>query len=143
MVPKHPRSTGSPQIIPTTGIVENMQQSKRVMTLELNKPHRGNVKAVKDEFGNNQLVVTLFHETGAQAKPAPLFSTEHGELRRYKSMWKADFRFEPGMNIMEMADLIEDEASEMADWLVFEYSRYNGKPQPTVVPASFPCLIRQ
>jgi hypothetical protein len=110
------------------------------MTLELNKPHRGNVKAVKDEFGNNQLVVTLFRETGVQVKPAPLFTTAHGELRRYKSMWKAEFRFNPGINVVEMADIMEDEASEMADWLVFEFGSYNGR-QAAAAPSPCPCLL--
>jgi len=96
---------------------------KNDIRLELGNVRKASVRATTDEFGNEELIVRLFNETDRR-KPAPLFSTTHGTLRRYKSKWIAEFQFAPGLRPEEIADLLEDESSDMADWLTYTYNPY-------------------
>ena len=93
---------------------------KNDIRLELGNVRRASVRATQDEFGNEELIVRLYNETDRH-KPAPVFATTHGTLRRYKSKWIAEFQFAPGMLPEHIADCLEEEASDMADWLAFDY----------------------
>jgi len=99
---------------------------KNDIRLELGNVRKASVRATTDEFGNEELIVRLYNQTGSH-RPAPLFSTLHGTLRRYKSKWLAEFQFAPGELPEDMADMLEEEASAMADWLVFEYGKNGGE----------------
>ena len=44
----------------------------------------------------------------------------HGVLRRYKSKWVAEFHFPTReYGYADIADILEDEASDIADWLAY------------------------
>lgn len=96
-------------------------KKENVMTIEFGKPRKGTIVTTKDEFGVQTIHVRLYNQTDRQAKPTPLFTTAHGSLRRYKSKWVAEFIFAPKeYSPADMADVLEDEASDMADWLSYE-----------------------
>ena len=78
---------------------------KNDIRLELGNVRKASVRATTDEFGNE----------------------EHGTLRRYKSKWIAEFQFAPGELPEHIADMLEEEASDMADWLAYDYEPHNGK----------------
>jgi len=99
---------------------------KNDIRLELGNVRKASVRATTDEFGNEELIVRLYKSTDRH-KPAPVFSTMHGTLRLYKSKWIAEFQFAPGLHPEEIADLLEEEASDMADWLAYDYEPQNGK----------------
>jgi|GEM_PF-4199555 len=99
---------------------------KNDIRLEFGNVRKASVRAAQDEFGNEELIVRLFNNTDRH-KPAPVFSTTHGTLRRYKSKWIAEFQFAPSELPERMADMLEDEASDMADWLCYEYNPMSGK----------------
>lgn len=93
---------------------------ENVMTLEIGKVRRGTVTASEDECGNPVLQVRLYRQTESKAKPEPLYRTVHGVLRRYKSKWVAEFHFPTReYGYADIADILEDEASDIADWLAY------------------------
>ena len=88
---------------------------QNTVVLVRNKAVRTTARIVTDEAGNDHLITTVPRENSATTAYNVLMRTKHGKLTEHQNSISMHFSFQKAE--LHTADTLEDEASEMADFI--------------------------